>query len=307
MLSSIGVLYDRILAKRLDQWLNINDEQPGFRNGKSTLTHIFTLRLLIEMAKSSNITLYIGCFDIEKAFDKISRHVLFQKLINCGIGHVMLNALKAIYSVTSCILNLKAKNSAKFRTSCGIRQSAPSSSSLFILFMHDLIDYVRDRCVAGPLIETMHVLLHAGDTLIISTKRSLFIQKCNIMLEYFCKNKLKLNLGKSGYITIICKPTDLKTPIDLNNGTLKYKNQITYLGVIFSDTLRINNDIKLFIRDNRNNITMKFSNFSAKNYLAPLKIKLEVLHSCIAPSLCHSCEPWVNGYRMKLKQFLEWA
>ena len=150
--------------------------------------------------------------------------------------------------------------------------------------MNDLIDYVRARCVAEPLIETMHVLLHADDTLITRTKRSLFIQKCNIMLEYFCKNKLKLNLGKSGYITINGKPTDLKTPIDLNNGTLKYKNQITYLGVIFSDTSRINNDIKLFIRENRNNITIKFSNFCAKNYLAPLK--LEVLTSCIAPSLC---------------------
>ena len=134
---------------------------------------------------------------------------------------------------------------------------------------------------------------------------SLFIQKCNIMLEYVCKNKLKLNFGKSGYIN--GKPTDLKTPIDLNNGTLKYKNQITYLGVIFSDTSRINNDIKLFIRENRNNITIKFSNFCAKNYLAPLKIKLEVLNSCIASSLCYSCEPWVNGYRMILKQFLEWA
>ena len=204
----------------------------------------------------------------------------------------MLNALKAICSVTLCILNLKGKNSAKFRTSCGIRQGAPLSSTLFILFMNDLIDYVRDRCVAEPWIETMHVLLHADDTLIITTKRSLFIQKCNIMLEYFCKNKIKLNIRKSGYITINGKPTDLKTPIDLNNGTLKYKNQITYLGVIFSDTSRINNDIKLFIRENRFNITIKFSNFCAKNYLAPLKIKLEVLNSCIASSLCYSCESW---------------
>ena len=71
MLSTIGVLCDRILTKRIDRWLNVNDEKTGLRNRNSTLTEIFTLRLLIEMTKM-NITPYIGCFDKEKAFDKAS-------------------------------------------------------------------------------------------------------------------------------------------------------------------------------------------------------------------------------------------
>ena len=80
MLPTLGVLYDRILTKRLDRWLNVHDKQSGFRKGKSTLTQIFTFRLLIEMAKNTNTTLYIGCFDIQKAFDKVSRLLLFKKL-----------------------------------------------------------------------------------------------------------------------------------------------------------------------------------------------------------------------------------
>ena len=73
----------------------------------------------------------------------------------------MLNTLRAINTVTPCILNLKGKTSSKFRTFCGIGQGAPSSFSLFIPFMNDLIDYVRIHCVGEPLIETMHVLLQA--------------------------------------------------------------------------------------------------------------------------------------------------
>ena len=65
MLPSLGVLYDRILSKRLDRWLNVHEEQSGFDKGKSTITQIFTIRLLIEITKETNITLYIGCFDIE--------------------------------------------------------------------------------------------------------------------------------------------------------------------------------------------------------------------------------------------------
>ena len=65
-------------------------------------TQIFTLRRLIETAKKTNITLYIGCFDIEKVFDKVSRYLMLKKLIKCGIGSAMLCALKSIYTVTSC-------------------------------------------------------------------------------------------------------------------------------------------------------------------------------------------------------------
>ena len=120
----------------------------------------------------------------------------------------MFNALKFIYTSTSCILNLNGVNSSEFVTSSGIRQGAPSSSCLFILFINDIIDYIRDRCVSEPLIETMHVLLHADDTLIISTNRLLFTKKCNCMLQYFDENRLKLNLGKSGYLIINSKTND---------------------------------------------------------------------------------------------------
>ena len=56
----------------------------------------------------------------------------------------------------------------------------------------------------------MHVLLHADDTLIVSTDRLLFKKKCNIMLDYFMENKLRLNLGKSGYLLINGKRNDKK-------------------------------------------------------------------------------------------------
>ena len=37
---------------------------------------------------------------------------------------------------------------------------------------------------------------------------------------------------------------------------------------------------------------MKFTNFCAKNFQAPLDIKLKVLDTCIVPSLCYAAETW---------------
>ena len=78
MLPTLAVLYDRVISRRLDRWLGVHEEQTGFRKGKSTLTQIFTLRIVIEMAKKSNTTIYIGFFDIKKAFDKVSRFLLLK-------------------------------------------------------------------------------------------------------------------------------------------------------------------------------------------------------------------------------------
>ena len=61
---------------------------------------------------------------------------------------------------------------------------------------------MKTRFHSEDIIGTIHALLHADDTIMISTKKEIFIQKCNTMLEYFKENKLRLNLKKSGYLVI---------------------------------------------------------------------------------------------------------
>ena len=91
---------------------------------------------------------------------------------------------------------MNGKKSHKFPTKRGIRQGAPSSSILFIVFINDLIGYMKAHCIPEDILDTPHVLLHADDTIIISTSENSFLQKCNMMLNYFADNKLRLNLGK---------------------------------------------------------------------------------------------------------------
>jgi len=292
MLPALGVLYDRILTNRLNKWIGIDEEQSAFQKGKSTIHQLFTIRLLIALAYYHNITLYIGLFDLEKAFDKVSRYLLLKKLVKLGIGSCMLNALKLLYLPTYCILSFYGQFSELFETCTGIRQGAASSVLLFIVFINDLIIYLKSKCVDEPLIDNLHCLLHADDTAIISTERSLFIDKCNHMLDYFSDNKLGLNLGKSGYLIINGKDADDKSTLILNNGSLKYKKSVIYLGATISDSGNINNDIQIHTNDKRANVTVKFTNFCSKNIIAPLMIKLKVLNICAVPSLIYASETW---------------
>ena len=96
----LAILYDRIIASRLVMWSKVSPEQTAFQKGKSTIDQIFLIRTIINLAKLSNVTLYIGYFDLAKAFDKVSRPLLLKTLIKLGVGVALFYAIKATYSVT---------------------------------------------------------------------------------------------------------------------------------------------------------------------------------------------------------------
>ena len=68
--------------------------------------------------------------------------------------------------------------------------------------MNDLFGYLVTQCEDEVIIKSIHALIHADDTVIISTERDKFIKKCNHMIDYFQANSLKLNILKSFYFII---------------------------------------------------------------------------------------------------------
>ena len=98
MMKALANPFDRLITNRLLLWIKVHFVQSGFQKLKSTIHQIFTTRLIIEIIKKHKKTLYIGMFDLEKAFNKVSRYQLLKKLAMKGIGNCMLKVLKKIYS-----------------------------------------------------------------------------------------------------------------------------------------------------------------------------------------------------------------
>ena len=297
----LALLYDRIIAARLVSWAKISYEQSAFQKGKSTLNHIFTLRVLIGLCKKYGKPLYIGCFDLSKAFDKVSRLELLRSLIRLGIGSCLLEAIKATYKVTRCALKGFGKISDVFRTYSGIKQGAPSSVILFIVFMDDIVEVLKQKCTDEFIIANLHSLLHADDTLVFSLSRELFKKKCNVLIDTFHKKKLTLNLKKSAYMIVNTKENDFKTDLKLNSGWLPYKSSVKYLGAIFSDSGDIHGDIKAHAESKDKAVSVKFLNFLLDNTQAPITVKFKVLTSCVKSALLYGCEGWGNGDLSKVE------
>ena len=295
MMKSLACLYDRIITNRLKPWLKFHIDQTAFQKGKSTLIHIFTLRILIDLAKKLKITLYIASVDIEKAFDHVPRSLLLKKLVKLGIGKLMLFALKQVYSYSVCVIKFQNELSDSFRMYRGVRQGAASSVLLFIAFMDGLFEHLDEKCSIEDFLQDIHALIHADDTIILSTSREKFIMKCNEATKFFHENKLSLNIDKSCFLIINPKAGDRRSCIILDSGVLKYKSRFDYLGVIVSDTGILNVDVKSFVERKSGNVSVKFTNFCRVNKNAPLHVKLDVLDTCARASLIYACETWGNN------------
>ena len=86
ILSCLGKLFTCVLNKRLgifiDNYNILGAEQTGFRKGFSTLDHLFTFYGIVDVLLSKRKRLYCAFLDYEKAFDKVNRAFLWQKLLS---------------------------------------------------------------------------------------------------------------------------------------------------------------------------------------------------------------------------------
>ena len=85
LINIMGKIYSQILLNRLNKWAEeeekILDNQFGFQKGNSTVDCIFTFYSIIAKTLGSKEKLYCVFIDYEKAFDKVDRSFLWQKLI----------------------------------------------------------------------------------------------------------------------------------------------------------------------------------------------------------------------------------
>ena len=224
------------------------------------------------------MSIYIRFFDLSKAFDNVSRLLLLKSLLKMGIGVCLFEAIKNMYLVTNCVLKSFNKLSEVFNTYTGIKQGAPSSVVLFIIFMDDVINLLKTKCINEEVLQDLYSLFHADDTVVISMQRELFSHKCNVLLYGFKEKKLIINWSKSSYLIINGSKVDHKVDIKLTAGWLSYESTYVYLGVIITDEATLkSHDFLQQMKEKSKVINIKLLNFMYNQYYAPVKIKIKVL------------------------------
>ena len=104
---------ERVVEVTLKQTTNISGEQFGFMPGKSTREPMFIVRQMMEKFRAKKKSLHMVFVDLEKAYDRVSRKVLWDVLEKREVTGGLIRAIKDMY----------AGAETRIKTACGVSDS----------------------------------------------------------------------------------------------------------------------------------------------------------------------------------------
>ncbi|CAK1596230.1 unnamed protein product, partial [Parnassius mnemosyne] len=140
LLSIVGKLYAKVLIERVMKETDgkIWDVQVGFRKGMGCTDQVFSMRMIAEKFLAKNQKVFCAFMDLEKAYDKVNRDMLWQTLNSFGLSAGLIQALKSLYRDSSACVRIN--NSDWFGIDKGVRQGCVASPWLFNLFMDSCLE-----------------------------------------------------------------------------------------------------------------------------------------------------------------------
>ncbi|KAI3357643.1 hypothetical protein L3Q82_016052 [Scortum barcoo] len=113
----------------------IQEEQCGFRPGRGTVDQLYTLRRVLEGLWEFAQPVHMCFVDLEKAFDRVPRGILWGVLREYGVRGPLLRAVRSLYDQSRSLVRIAGSKSDLFPVHVGLRQGCPLSPVLFIIFM----------------------------------------------------------------------------------------------------------------------------------------------------------------------------
>ncbi|KAI3373216.1 hypothetical protein L3Q82_006378 [Scortum barcoo] len=104
-------------------------------HGRGTLDQLYTLRRVLEGLWEFAQPVHMCFVDLEKAFDRVPRGILWGVLREYGVRGPLLRAVRSLYDRSRSLVRIAGSKSDLFPVHVGLRQGCPLSPVLFIIFM----------------------------------------------------------------------------------------------------------------------------------------------------------------------------
>ena len=122
-------LVERVLDSHIRKMVNIDEMQFGFVPGKGTTDAIFIARQMQEKYIAANKPLYFAFVDLEKAFDRVPRKVLWWALRSVGVEEWAIRVIQGLYNNARSRVRVNGQYSEEFGVGVGVHQGSVLSCS----------------------------------------------------------------------------------------------------------------------------------------------------------------------------------
>ena len=180
---------ERIVDGLIRQVVSIDDSQFGFVPGRGTTDAIFVVRQLQEKYLAANKRLYMAFVDLEKAFDRVPRKVIWWALRKLGVDEWIVPLVRGMYSNARSCVHVGEGYSEEFEVKAGVHQGSVLSPLLFIIGLEALS--CEFRC--GVPWEDLYV----DDLVIIAESLEECVRRLLTWKEAMEEKGLRVNAGKT--------------------------------------------------------------------------------------------------------------
>ena len=246
LLNILSKGFTHIINSRLTRWTEsnsvLNDAQAGFRKGRSTIDHMFTLYAAIEKHLLKNTKLYVAFIDFKKAYDTVNRDILWIVLFRSGVRGKMLSMIRGIYATVQACVMSKLGLSDFFECFQGLKQGCILSPVLFSMLINELANEILEKgkhgVSLGPAEIELFLLLFADDLTLLSSTVIGLQNQLNVLQEATQRLGLTVSLDKSK-VVVFRKGGFLgaRQKWIFNGNKLEVVNAYKYLGLTFSTRL----------------------------------------------------------------------
>ena len=249
LLSCLGKVFERILARRLSSYMEQNklfsNSQSGFRSNRMTTEQL--LRLSEESHnsfKQKKITAALF-LDAEAAFDKCWHNgIRFKLKKNLHLPHRFIRVLSSFLSDRSLSVFFRGCWSKQVQIKAGTPQGSPLSPLIYLIYVNDFPQEIVNLGLSLSQYADDTAMWHSAYT---KQYACTMIQRGLNYLEGWCRRwRVKLN-GEKSQLLLISRHNE-KNPepqcLQLFNDLIKPTQRARFLGVEFDDRLRFANHIE---------------------------------------------------------------
>jgi ribonuclease HI len=241
LLNIMSKIFEKILEQRLRESVSdqLSPVQFGCRAGHNTTQALCRFAHHSGIARSNNLRFGALAFDFSKAYDRVPRIRLINKLGALGVRGHLIRMVDSWLTNRQLAVYHRRATSRPFTLSHGIPQGSSLSVLLWLVYINDLATKLKPESTN----------LYVDDTLVWASGRSKtqvrnsLAAEAQLLADWADENKVNINWGKTQLIYNTTRSSD--PSLQISGQEIKPTTMLRYLGVNFLS----NNDFRMLTFD----------------------------------------------------------